>query len=66
MKTVDLYEVGEEIYVKGKISEVAMDNGDIVYQVTTIDNGKNMGIWLKDNQLVPIFEELPIPGPDDI
>ena len=38
MRTVKLYENGEEVLVKGKITEVAMDNGEIVYQVTTIDN----------------------------
>ena len=54
MKTVKLYETGEEVLVKAKVSEVAMDNGDIVYQVTTIDNGKNMGVWLKDEQLIPM------------
>lgn len=56
MKTVKLYEAGEEVLVKGKITEVAMDNGDIVYQVTTIDNGKNMGVWLRDGQLLPASE----------
>ena len=66
MKTVKLYEAGEEVFIKGKISEVAMDNGDIVYQVTTIDNGKNMGVWLRDSQLVPVFKEIPDPGPDEI
>ena len=53
MKTVKLYETGEEVLVKAKITEVAMDNGDIVYQVTTVDNGKNMNVWLKDEQLIP-------------
>lgn len=53
MRTVKLYENGEEVLVKGKITEVAMDNGEIVYQVTTIDNGKNMGVWLRDKQLMP-------------
>ena len=52
MKTVNLFEKGEEVLVKGKVSEVAMDNGEIVYQVITIDNGKNMGIWLTDKQLL--------------
>ena len=54
MKTVKLYETGEEVLVKAKVSEVAMDDGDIVYQVTTVDNGKNMGVWLKDEQLIPV------------
>ena len=56
MRTVNLYETGEEVLVRGKVTEVAMDNGDIVYQITTIDNGKNMGIWLKDSQLIAAEE----------
>lgn len=52
MKTVNLFEKGEEVLVKGKVIDVAMDNGEIVYQVITVDNGKNMGIWLTDQQLM--------------
>ena len=53
MKTVKLYEIGEEVLIKGKITDVAIDNGSIVYQVQSVDNGKGMGIWFSDNQLIP-------------
>lgn len=53
MKTVKLYEKGEEVMIRGTIDEVAMDGGDIVYQVKSSDTGKNMGIWFKDDQLLP-------------
>ena len=52
MKTVSLYEIGEEVLIKAKVTEVAIDNGEIVYQVQSIDNGKGMGIWFKDDQLI--------------
>ena len=52
MKTVRLYEIGEEVLIKAKVTEVAIDNGEIVYQVQSIDNGKGMGIWFKDDQLI--------------
>ena len=57
MRTVNLFEKGEEVFIKGKVVDVAMDNGEIVYQVMTIDNGKNMGIWLTDQQLMQASNE---------
>lgn len=66
MRTVDLYDKGEEVLIRGKIIDVAMDNGDIVYQVVTVDNGKNMGVWLKNEQLVPVLKHIPDPLPDEI
>ena len=61
MKTVRLYEVGEEVLIRARITDVAIDNGDIVYQVQSVDNGKGMGIWFKDDQLISID---PLKQPD--
>ena len=53
MKTVKLYEIGESVLIRAKITDVAMDNGNIVYQVQSVDNGKGMGIWFEVEQLIP-------------
>ena len=53
MKLVKLYEKGEEVLIKAVVSDVAMDNGEIVYAVNSVDTGKNMGIWFQDTQLIP-------------
>ena len=54
MKTVRLYEIGEEVLIRARITDVAIDNGDIAYQVQSVDNGKGMGIWFKDDQLISV------------
>ena len=53
MKTVELYEVGDEVLIKAKIAEVSMDNGEIVYNVQSLDTGKQMGVWFRNSQLIP-------------
>ena len=54
MKTINLYEKGEEVLIKCVIEDISMDNGEILYSVKSTDTGKNMGVWFKDNQLEPI------------
>ena len=60
MKTVKLYEHGEEVLIKARIMEVSIQEGKIVYQVQSIDTGKNMGIWFEEDQLLP-FENSTAP-----
>ena len=58
MKRIEVFEVGEEVLVKGKVVSLAIDDeGDMMYQVITTDNGKNMNVWLKNDQLQPIPQE---------
>ena len=54
MKTINLYEKGEEVLIKCVIEDISMDNGEILYSVKSTDTGKNMGVWFKDNQLEPM------------
>ena len=60
MKTVKLYEHGEEVLIKARIMVVSIQEGKIVYQVQSIDTGKNMGIWFEEDQLLP-FENSTAP-----
>lgn len=53
MRTVKMFEKGEEVLIKCIIDEVAMSEGSIVYQVKSSDTGRSLGVWFKDDQLIP-------------
>ena len=57
MKTVNVFEKGEDVFIRGKITEITMENGEIKYQVQSIDTGKNMGIWFDASQLVGVINK---------
>lgn len=58
MKRVDLYEMGEEVYVKGIISRVDIDEkGNIKYGVNIKNTGNGFEYVFSPNQITPIKVE---------
>jgi len=54
MKTVKLYEIGEEVYVKAVITGVTIDQGEIKYQIKNDITGRNYDHLFTEEQLYPI------------
>lgn len=53
MKTVDLYEVGEEVYVKATIMGITIDRGEIKYHLKNEITGRNYDHVFSSDQLRP-------------
>lgn len=34
MKTVDIYEIGEEVYIKARVDDIIIENGEPKYKVS--------------------------------
>ena len=54
MKTVKLYEAGEEVFVKAKITGVSIENGEIKYRLENNLTGKDYGYLFTDDQIFQI------------
>ena len=51
MRKVDLYEMGEEVYVKAKIVGIVVEDGDIKYRLKNDITGKEYGYAFTSDQL---------------
>lgn len=53
MKTVRLYEVGEEVQVAATIVGVVVDNGEIKYKLKSPITGREYTCLFTDDQIIP-------------
>ena len=56
MKTVDIYEIGEEVYIKASITEIIVENGEIKYGVKAEHSNNDLTHKFTDHQLIPAFK----------
>ena len=54
MKNVKMYEVGEEVYIKAKITEILVDNGEIKYHIKAEHSNNDLGHNYTEHQLFQI------------
>ena len=54
MKVVDLYEVGDEVFVKAVVTAVTIDQGEIKYQIQNEITGRNYEHLFVNDQLFQI------------
>lgn len=54
MKTVKLYEVGDEVMVKAVVTAVTIEQGEIKYQIKNDITGRNYDHLFVCDQLYPV------------
>lgn len=54
MKSINLYEVGDEVMVKAVVKGVTIDQGEIKYQIQNEITGRNYEHLFVNNQLFPV------------
>ena len=54
MKVVDLYEVGDEVFVKAVVTAVTIEQGEIKYQIKNEITGRNYEHLFVNDQLFQI------------
>lgn len=57
MKTVKLYEEGEEVMVVAQITGIVVENGEIKYKLKNPLTGREYGYLFTEDQLVQKMEE---------
>lgn len=53
MKNVNLYEVGDEVFVKAVVTAVTIEQGEIKYQIQNEITGRNYEHLFINEQLFP-------------
>ena len=64
MKTVKMYEIGEEVVIKAKVTNITVENGDIKYSLKTEFSNNDVGHLFTDDEIIAPLDEL-IDEPDD-
>lgn len=57
MKAINLFEVGEEVYVKAVVTGMTIDQGEIKYHLKNDVTGRNYDHLFRGDQLYPNAED---------
>ena len=60
MKTVNMFEMEEEVYVKATITNIIVERGEIKYQLKDQVTGKNYGYLFTSDLLTPVKNTPPL------
>lgn len=52
MITVDMYQIGEEVYIKAKVTDVKFENGELKYAITSEHDNNPLSHLYTDHQLI--------------
>lgn len=53
MKTVDIYEIGEEVLIRAKVTDIVVDKGEIKYKIKDEHSNNDLSHLYTDHQLIP-------------
>ena len=54
MKTIDVYEIGEEVYITAKIDELIIENGEPKYKVSPVGEASSLTHKYTHHELKPV------------
>ena len=57
-KMVKMYNVGEEVLIKAKISEILVDNGEIKYHITAEHSNNPLDHKFTEHQMMPFCDKM--------
>lgn len=58
MKTINMYEVGEEVLIKASITDIIVENGEIKYRIKAEHSNNDLDHKFTEHQLTPVFKEI--------
>jgi hypothetical protein len=59
MKTINMYEVGEEVLIKASVTDILVENGEIKYRIKAEHSNNDLDHKFTDHQLIPYIKEIP-------
>ena len=58
MKTLNIFEKGDKVLIKGVIESISVDpNGIHKYQVRDIKSSNKINTWFTSSEIIPVEEE---------
>ena len=58
MKTIDMYEVGEEVLIKASVTDIVVENGEIKYRIKAEHSNNDLDHKFTEHQLIPMLKEI--------
>lgn len=58
MKTVDMYEMGEEVLIRANVTDILVDQGKIKYKLRVEHTSTDLDHTFSESQLIPVFKEI--------
>lgn len=58
MKTIDMYEVGEEVIIKAKVTKIEVENDEIKYHLKTEFANNDIGHLFTVDEIIGSLENL--------
>ena len=65
MKTIDMYEINEEVFIKAKIQDIIVENGELKYKLTIEDSTNPLDHKYSYSQITPIVKNCFHDSPED-
>lgn len=56
MRTIDIYDIGEEVLIRAKVTDIVVDKGEIKYKIKDEHSNNDLSHLYTDHQLIP-YEE---------
>ena len=59
MKTIDMYEIGEEVLIRATVTDIIVENGELKYRIKAEHSNNDLDHKFTEHQLIPCFKEIP-------
>lgn len=53
MKTIDIYDIGEDVLIRAKVTDIVVDKGEIKYKIKDEHSNNDLSHLYTDHQLIP-------------
>ena len=58
MKKVDMFELGEDVLIKAKITDIIVENGELKYKIKTEHSNNDLDHKFTEHQIIPVFKKI--------
>ena len=54
MITVNMYQIGEDVLIRAKVTDIIVENGEIKYKIKTEHSNNDLDHKFTDHQIIPV------------
>lgn len=58
MKRVDMFEIGEDVLIKAKVTDIIVDNGELKYKIKAEHSNNDLDHKFTEHQIIPVFKKI--------
>lgn len=58
MRTVDMYEIGEQVLIRANVTDILVDQGKIKYKLRVEHTSTDLDHTFSESQMIPMLQEI--------